>query len=184
MSETEIQPTEAVDLDYEIEDEGVSASQIFGIMFVTVASIFVSVLVAYFVWFVPTRDRAAEAAENVPGDRYVDQRELRAAAENKLSHYSRSTETEGRFLIPIDAAMSLMIADSTGRPINDASMSRASYNLGWLRLSTPEATMNAFSGAASPNVEERVDGEGELGPDVEPEVLEEGESQPDTTEAH
>ncbi|MDX1440353.1 MAG: hypothetical protein R3284_10675 [Rubricoccaceae bacterium] len=169
MSESQVHTEEAHESAAEIEGEGVSAPQIFGIMLFTVVAIAIAVFVAYFFWFVPTRDRAANVAEDVPSDRYVDRRELAAEAEDLLSHYALIPDSEGRYRIPIDAAMRLMEADTTGSAAASMPESRVGYNLSWLILDAPSATVNLASTPPTTNIEEPADAESDPDGGVEAE---------------
>ncbi len=115
-----------------VEEEGIESSQLFGMMLATILSIAALVFALYFMFFVTQRDKARGVAEDVPADRYIEQRELRAEAENVFAHYSVSPEGEGRFRIPIDAAMQLVDRASIG---GEATLSsRVDFNMAWLTL--------------------------------------------------
>ena len=133
-----------------IQDEGIVTSDIFGIMLATVLSIACSVFVLYFVFFVTTRDRAREVAADVPAERYVEQRELRAEAQDAYAHYAVSPDAEGRYRIPINAAMEIVERNSTGGIAAPAS--RTDFNLARLNLHAAPATVNNISGGISAGV--------------------------------
>ncbi|HYE96585.1 MAG TPA: hypothetical protein VD962_10280 [Rubricoccaceae bacterium] len=92
-----------------VEGEGIESSQIFGLMLATVLAVASIVLFLYFMFYLPKRDATAAQSENVPADRYVEVRELRAQAEDRLAHYATGTGADsGRYVIPIEQAMRLV----------------------------------------------------------------------------
>ncbi len=114
------------------EEEGVEASQLLGMMFATVLSIASLVFALYFLFFVTRRDEAREIAQDVPLSRYVEQRELRAEAQDAYAHYAVSPNTEDRYRIPIDAAMRIVERQSSvGETVPT---SRTDFNLAWISL--------------------------------------------------
>ena len=115
-----------------VEDEGVIVSDLFGFMLATVLSIACSVFVLYFLFFVTSREHARDVAADVPAARYVEQRELRAEAQDAYAHYALSPDAEGRYRIPINAAMEIVGRNATGGIAAPAS--RTAFNLAWLNL--------------------------------------------------
>ena len=53
--------------------------------------------VLYFVFFGTRREPARDVAADVPAGRYVEQRELRAEAQDAYAHYALSPDAEGRY---------------------------------------------------------------------------------------
>ena len=98
-----------------VEEEGIESSQIFGLILATVVAIACLILVLYFVFYLPKLSQTERAAQEVPADRRVEQREERAAAENLLQQYAVNPDAEGRYRIPIDVAMQEVVADYAGR---------------------------------------------------------------------
>jgi len=129
-----------------VEEEGVIVSDLFGVMLATVLSIVCSAFVLYFVFFVTRRDHARDVAADVPAARYVEQRELRAEAQDAYAHYALSPDAEGRYRIPIGAAMEIVERSATGGLAAPAS--RIAYNLAWLNLHPAPAIHGAGSAGA------------------------------------
>jgi hypothetical protein len=155
-----------------VEEEGVESSQIFGLMLATVASIVCLVLSLYFIFYLPKLSDTTATAEDVPADRYVEQRELRAEAENLLSQYAVNPEAAGRYRIPIGAAMQQTARAYGGR--GDSALagpvSRADFNLTWISLSPPPAVASADDPGAALAPEGALPGAG--GSSGEPAVAE------------
>ena len=126
-----------------VEEEGVIVSDLFGVMLASVMSIACIAFVLYFVFFVTRREHARDVAADVPAARYVEQRELRAEAQDAYAHYALSPDAEGRYRIPIDAAMKIVERGATGGIAAPAS--RTAYNLAWLNLHPAPAIHGAGS---------------------------------------
>lgn len=115
-----------------IEDEGVEAAQIMGLMIATAVSVVALVLFIVFLFYLPARDATVVAVENVPEDRYVELNETRVEGLSLLTDYAVSPEGEGRYRIPIEAAMAqVAAADSV-----EASpyVTPIDFNLSWIDL--------------------------------------------------
>ena len=155
-----------------VEDEGVIVSDLFGVMLATVMSIACSAFVLYFVFFVTRREHARDVAADVPAARYVEQRELRADAQDAYAHYALSPDAEGRYRIPIDAAMEIVGRNATGSIAAPAS--RTAFNLAWLNLYPAPAIHGAGSvGTPEETVLVLLDSTIVAEPDVAPEPAEE-----------
>jgi hypothetical protein len=143
-----------------VEEEGVESAQIFGLLLATVVAIACLILGLYFIFYLPRLSDTEAAAEDVPAARYVEQRELRAAAENLIGQYTVNPEAEGRYRIPVGAAMQQTVTAYGGRdglppsPFAD----RAAFNLAWATLGPAPAMTSAGAPAT---------GSGEVLPDVE-----------------
>ena len=122
-----------------VEEEGVESSQIFGLMLATVASIICGGLFIYYLFYLPKLDDTEAEAGDVPEGRYVEQRELRAEAENLLSQYATNPEAAGRYRIPVTAAMQEVARTYAGRAgaadsLAAGPVSRTDFNLAWISL--------------------------------------------------
>lgn len=116
-----------------VEHEGIEASQIIGLTLATVLSIVFLVLAVYFIFYLPKLNTTRADAEAVPGDRYVELRENRAEAFDKISQYATSPDGGGVYQIPIEVAMSQIANEATDAPI-DAPITRTDFNLSWISL--------------------------------------------------
>jgi hypothetical protein len=128
-----------------VEEEGVESAQIFGLMLATVVAVACIILAIYFIFYLPRLNETEAAAEDVPATRRVELRELRADAENLIGQYAVNPDAEGRYRIPIAAAMQQTAARYGGRagaaplPYTD----RADFNLAWATLEPPPAVATA-----------------------------------------
>lgn len=117
-----------------IEEEGVESSQIFGLMLATVVGVISLGLALYFIFYLPKLNDTAGSAEAVPLDRRVEQREVRADAENLLGQYAVNPDAEGRYRVPVGAAMQQTVQAYGGRGDSTAAgpVTRADFNLAWI----------------------------------------------------
>lgn len=127
------------------QEEGVEVSELFGMMLATVLSIATLIFALYYLFFVTRREDARNMAADVPESRYFEQRELLAEAQSAYGHYAVNPSAEGRYRIPIDAAMQIVGRDSTGGIAAPAS--RTAYNLAWSTLHPAAAIQNGNPGA-------------------------------------
>ena len=127
----------------DVEDEGVESAQLFGLMAATVVTVAAIALGLYYLFYLPKLQATELDAENVPGERYVELRELRADADDRLERYAANGD-DGTYRMPIGAAMqdvvqrygeSNMGTSETAEPI---AVDRADFNL-WLQLKTAPA---------------------------------------------
>lgn len=170
-AEAEIQ---AINEGIGVQEEGVEASELFGMMLATVLSIATLVFALYYLFFVTQRDEARNVAEDVPLGRYVEQRELRAEAQDAYAHYSIIPNAEDRYRIPIDAAMTIVARSTTGGAA--VPESRAAYNLAWMSLHPAPAVYGGMPGEALPNA---LDSTLATPSQIGPEPLEEPEASPE-----
>ncbi len=140
---------QAIEDDLGVQEEGVEVSELFGMMLAVVLSIATLIFALYYLFFVTRRDNARNLAEDVPDSRYIERRELRAEAQNAYGHYAVNPGAEGRYRIPIDAAMKIVERNATG--VIAAPASRSLFNVAGLTLRPAAATQSA--NADSPPVE-------------------------------
>lgn len=143
-----------------VEEEGVEAGQLFGLMLATALGVVVLILTIYFLFYSPKLEETREAAADVPADRYVELRESRAAAQERLLGYAVNEDSTYR--LPIDAAMRLVAADYGGTTGADSGAARQgavapgarpplapAYNgLTWLTL-TPAPAVRSIDAAGA-----------------------------------
>ena len=138
-----------------VEEEGVESSQIFGLMLATVAAIACLILALYFIFYLPKLNDTELSAEDVPANRYIEQRELRAEAENLIGQYATSPDAAGRYRIPIEAAMRQTARRYEGGADSAfvGPVSRTDFNLTWIRLH-PAPAVASGPGAILPPEED------------------------------
>lgn len=147
-----------------VEEESVESAQIFGLMLATILAVVTIVLSIYFIFYLPKLNDTETAAEDVPAERLVELRELRAEAENLLGQYAVNPDAEDRYRIPVDVAMQQVVAayrDPDGPPA--LYTDRVGFNLSWANLNPAPAVASdldpgaiAVPGSDLPGVEASV----------------------------
>lgn len=89
-----------------VEEEGIEAGQLLGLVVATLLSIAALAVVLIFLFYEPFLGEVEADAENV--SQYVDLEELRVQADAKLRDY---TYLDGQYTVPISRAMGLVAAD-------------------------------------------------------------------------
>ncbi len=136
-----------------VEDEGVEAGQLFGLMLATGIAIVVLILTVYFLFYSPLLQETRAVAADVPLDRYVELRDSRTAGVGLISAYSVNEDSTYR--LPIETAMELVARDyaaatpAAAGSATAAEVSPRTNGMSWITL-TPPAAVRSANGSGAP----------------------------------
>lgn len=106
-----------------VEDEGIEAGQISGIVIAMFVSIFALATAMYFLFYSPTLDKTVGMSES--GVRYEELENIETEGQSKLTQYARA---DSAYTLPIESAMASVAAEYASSGGASAPRTRATFN--------------------------------------------------------